>query len=211
MKLYYTPIDQYVHTIEAVIAHTDLAAAIDPVPTKPFEPNNGLAELNPLITVPTLQLDDTVALYGGPVIYEYLDGLHDNVPLFPAGSDSVSVRRQLWLADGLFDTIVRIIVEGWYEAFDQRREYLDRCWAKVNGALNTLDIDAATWNGIDIAQVRAVGALSFLDLKGQQIAADTSIVDADFDWRDGRRSLSEWYEAFSQNPIFRFNLFPSPS
>ena len=38
MKLLYTPIKGYTHTVEAVIAHAGLAPRIEAVATRPFDP-----------------------------------------------------------------------------------------------------------------------------------------------------------------------------
>ena len=145
MRLLYTPIKNYVHTVEAVIAYAGVADRIKPVPTRPFDPENGLAEINPLITVPALELEDGAPLYGGPVIYEYLDGLHGRDRLFPQDGEAITTRRQLWLADGLFDCTVRLIIEGWVPQEQQRPDVLERYWAKIGGTLDALTQDAAAW------------------------------------------------------------------
>ena len=209
MRLLYTPIERYVHTVEAVIAYAGVAERVKPVPTRPFNPESGLADVNPLITVPALDLEDGTPLYGGPVIYEYLDGLHGREPLFPQGAAAITARRQLWLADGLFDCAVRLIVEGWLPDREQRPDVLKRYWSKIGGALDALTRDAATWRGLDIAQMRAVGALSFLALKTPQIADATGLMPADHDWRHGHEALAAWYERTASNPIFHANLVPS--
>jgi len=54
MKLYYTPIKGYVHTVEAVIRYAGLEAAVELVPTKPFDADTPLAVINPMGKVPTL-------------------------------------------------------------------------------------------------------------------------------------------------------------
>ncbi len=209
MRLLYTPIKDYVHTVEAVIAYAGVADRMKPVPTRPFDPENGLAEVNPLITVPALELEDGTPLYGGPVIYEYLDGLHGRDRLFPQDGEAITTRRQLWLADGLFDCTVRLIIEGWVPQEQQRPDVLERYWAKIGGTLDALTRDAAAWRSLDIAQARAVGALSFLGLKTSQISDATGLMPDDYDWRDGRKPLAAWYKRTAADPIFHFNLLPS--
>ena len=54
MKLYYTPIKGYVHTVEAVIRYAGLESQIELVPTKPFDVDTPLATINPLGKVPSL-------------------------------------------------------------------------------------------------------------------------------------------------------------
>lgn len=203
MKLYYTPIAGYVHTVEAVINYAGLRKAVDPVPTKPFDPDTGLSLINPIGKVPTLVLDDGEYLAGGPVIYEYLDSIHDRPRLYPqAGRARFTTLRQAWMADALFDQFVLLIIEGWLERAAQRPGYVRRCWNKVMGILDQMERDAGSYVGLDIAQMRDVGALSFLDLKMKQVGEDVVELDPGYRWRDGRPRLAAWYESVAGMPMF---------
>jgi glutathione S-transferase len=208
MQLYYTPIRGYVHTVEAVIAYAALRDRVEPVPTKPYDAATPLPGINPLGKVPTLVLDDGEYLAGGPVIYEYLDSLHARAPLHPAPPARWRVLRQAWLADGLFDTLVQLIVEGWIERPLQRAGHVERCWARVVRALDRLDVDARGFGAPCIAQFRTVGALAFLDLKLAQIAADVDGVAPGYDWRATRPALAGWYARCSAEPWFHARLLP---
>lgn len=207
MKLLYTPIKGYTHTVEAVIAHSHLARRIEGLPTRPFDPATTLGDANPLGTVPTLINDTGEPVYGGLVIYEYLDSLHDRPRLYPAsGPERWTALRQAWLADGMFDATVRLIVEGWVERSGQRPSYIERTWSKVTRGLDELERDARTFGALTIGQVRAVGALAFLDLKMAGLGEAVQGLDPGFAWRVGRPTLAAWYERARQNPIFSFNL-----
>ncbi|HSN70489.1 MAG TPA: glutathione S-transferase N-terminal domain-containing protein [Steroidobacteraceae bacterium] len=207
MRLLYTPIRGYVHTVEAVINYAGLRSRIEPVPTKPFDADTSLPDINPLGKVPTLVLDDGEYLAGGLVIYEYLDSLHDRPQLHPrAGHERFRVLRQAWMADGLFDTFVLIVIEAWLPADEQRRTYLERCWGKVVRILDRMEQDVATYGSLDIAQVRGVGALAFLDLKTSTVLESAAGLDPTFEWRRGRPQLSAWYDRLSVDPIFQTPL-----
>jgi glutathione S-transferase len=207
MRLLYTPIKNYTHTVEAVIAYADLAGRIDPVPTRPFDPATRIGESNPLGTVPTLITEDGEALYGGPVIYEYLDSLHARPRLHPPeGPVRWTALRQAWMADGMFDATVRLIVEGMEPAGTHRPRYIERCWQKVTRSLDQLEIDAAGYGALTIGQVRAVGALSFLDLKMAGLGNTLPGLDPKYAWRTGRPRLSAWYERTAREPMFGSNL-----
>jgi glutathione S-transferase len=209
MKLLYTPIKSYTHTVEAVIAYAGVAARIEPVPTRPFDAAPELPATNPLATVPTLVTDDGEALFGGPVIYEFLDSLHDRAPLHPlAGPARWTALRQAWMADGLFDATVRLIVEGWEES--KRPAYIERNWGKITRSLDQLERDAAGFRGLTIGQVRAVGALAFLDLKVSVLGGALAEIDATFDWRLGRPALAAWYTRHSADPMFSFRIERMP-
>jgi glutathione S-transferase len=201
--LRYTPIAQYVQSVEAVINYAGLRDSIELVPTRPFDPACDLANVNPLGTVPTLILDDGSSFYGGPVIYEFLDSLHHKQKLYPdSGRARFAALRQCWLADGLFDSIVRIIIESWEPPESQRPKSTARNWAKVTRALDQLDRDAIDWSELHIGQVRAVGAIAFLDLKYPIIFNAAIGLPAGFDWRVGHPRLSDWYDHVAADPIF---------
>ena len=205
--LRYTPIAQYVQSVEAVINYAGLRDSIKPIPTRPFDPACDLSEVNPLGTVPTLILDDGTSLYGGPVIYEFLDSLHHRHKLYPAsGSARFPALRQCWLADGLFDSIVRIIIESWEPLESQRPQWTARNWAKVTRALDQLERDAIDWSGLHIGQVRAVGAISFLELKYPIISKAAIGLPAGFNWRADHPRLSDWYDHVAADPIFNHPL-----
>lgn len=209
MRLYYTPIAGYVHTVEAVVAYADVADRVEPVATRPYAADTPLAAINPLGKVPTLVLDDGEYLAGGPVIYEYLDSLHGRPRLHPAPPARWAVLRRAWLADGLFDTLVALIVEGWVARERQRVELVERLWARVVRCLDRFERDAPEPGALEIAQFRTVGALAFLDLKIGQIGADAIGVDPAYDWRAGRPRLAAWYARTSALPYFAARLLPA--
>ena len=204
MKLLYTPIKGYVHTVEAVLNYAGLREAVQTIPTKPFEPDNPLVGVNPLGKVPTLVLESGEYLAGGPVIYEYLDSLHRRRRLFPAkGPQRWTTLRQAWMADALFDTFVLIIIESWLPREQQRRDYIARCFGKVTATLEQMERDVPGYGRIDIGQVRTVGALQFLRLKMAQVASATDVLDPAFDVFAGRPTLAAWYRPMARKKIFR--------
>jgi glutathione S-transferase len=190
MKLLYTPIKGYVHTVEALINYAELHAQIEPVATKPFDVDTPLASVNPLGKVPTLLLDSGEYLAGGPVIYEYLDSLHRRRKLYP------SKGPQRW-------TFVLLIIESWLPPDQQRAAYVDRCWRKIIAILDQMEKDAPGYGKIDIGQMRGVGAVQFLRLKMAQVAAAIPSLDAKFDPLIDRPALAAWYKPMSRKKLFR--------
>ncbi len=187
MKLLYTPIKGYVHTVEAVINYTELRDKIEPVPTRPFDADTPLPTINPLGKVPTLVLESGEYLSGGPVVYEYLDSLHRRRKLIPArGIERFRCLRQAWMADGLFDTFVMIVIESWLPQEQQRPAYIQRCWSKVIGILDQIERDVPGYGRIDLAQMRTVGALQFIKLKMPAVGQAAVGLDARFDFTAGR-------------------------
>jgi glutathione S-transferase len=204
MKLLYTPIKGYVHTVEAVIHYAGLREQVEAVATRPFDADTPLSGVNPLGKVPTLLLDSGEYLAGGPVIYEYLDSLHRRRRLYPAkGAQRWTTLRQAWMADGLFDTFVLVIVESWLPPERQRPEYLQRCWSKVVAILDQIERDVPGYQRLDIGQMRTIGALQFLRLKLPTIGKAARGIDSLYDPMAGRPRLAEWFKPMARKKLFR--------
>ena len=210
MKLRYTPIKGYVHAVEAVIAYGSLASRITPVGTQPFDDACDLWKDNPLGTVPTLILDDGRALYGGPVIYAYLDSLHKKPKLFgrPGSAASFDILRQLWLADGVFDYFVRVGREANEPKKTHRRHTVDRNWIKVVRALDQLNRDAKGWTGnrLHIGQIRAHCSITFVARYLKMMSGMIKGLNPRFDWRKGRPHLAKWYDRWAAKKVFTTNI-----
>jgi len=95
ITIFYTPIPNYVNPVEAVIHHGSLRTRCTMVAANPYAEVAKLAPHNPLSTVPAGIREDGEPCYGGPVLYEYLDTLHDRPKLFPTGPNLIFLRRQL--------------------------------------------------------------------------------------------------------------------
>lgn len=204
MKLLYTPIKGYVHTVEAVINFTELRDKIEAVPTRPFDSDTPLPSINPLGKVPTLILDSGEYLAGGPVVYEYLDSLHRRRKLIPArGIERFRCLRQAWMADGLFDTFVMIIIESWLPQEQQRPAYTQRCWSKIIAILNQIERDVPGYGRLDLAQMRTVGALQFLKLKMPAVGLAAVGLDPRFDFTVGRPALAACFKSMARKKLFR--------
>lgn len=204
MRLLYTPIKGYVHTVEAVISYAGLRDRIEPAATRPFDADTPLTAVNPLGKVPTLVLDSGEYLAGGPVIYEYLDSLHRRRRLYPAkGPQRWTTLRQAWMADGLFDTFVLLVIESWLPAEQQRPAYVQRCWSKVLAILDQMERDVPGYARLDIGQMRTVGALQFLKLKMPQVGQAAVGLDPRFDFATDRPALANWFRALSRKKLFR--------
>ena len=209
MRLRFTPIEDYVHTVEALINYGELYNRVEPVRTDPFEIEEALFDDNPLSTVPTLILENRRVLYGGPIVYEYLDGLHGRQSLFPA-ENTLAVRQLLWLADGLFDQWVRVCRETVIEPEMRRTDFIERQWTKTTRCLDELNRWVGSFGPLDIGQMRTVGALAFLDRVYGSISEKLGpkALPAGYDWRDKRSDLTAWYDSQRENPIFTTPIIP---
>jgi glutathione S-transferase len=213
MKLLYTPFD-YVHAVEAVINYSECHDQIEPIPTDPFAENpDALTQNNPLGTVPTLITDAGVPLFGGPVVYEFLDSLHDKPRLFPRNAEQCLIaRRRLWLADAIFDAAVRLVIEGWQPVGAIRPDYAERTWGKVERGLDAFEEEVSTFATLDIGQLRLVTSINYLDTKlPSPFNSVIARIGERYDWRTERPTLSTWHAKSAKDAIFTSFLDPALS
>lgn len=205
ITIFYTPLDNYVNPIEALVNYTGLRSRCRMVAMNPYQEWQKLAPHTPITTVPTGLDEDGTPYYGGPILYEFLDGLHDKPKLFPPGPDLIFLRRQLWLADGMFDQFARVFGESMQPPENRRPHLIARQWKKTLSGFDVLDQDAKGWTrGLDIAQLRAVCTIIWIETRMPEIGAQLHPfgIKPDFDWRDGRPTLAAWYARWRPNPIF---------
>ena len=197
MKLFYTPLSGYVHRIEIVARETGLWDNLTLVPTNPFDSPEELVAANPLSKVPTLALDSGVALYGGPVIYEYLDSVSHGPKLFlPAGTEQRFIdMTRMALGEWMFDlTNIR--------SFEIRRvaehidtDYAERMRKQIARAIAKVAEDCDSYTGFTIGQICIACGLHYqlwLINRGRDIE----------DWRTTHPELSRWYDRFTDRPSF---------
>lgn len=196
MKLFYTPLRNYVHKVQVVAIEAGVYDAIERVPTDPYTRQVEHVHANPLSKVPTLITDDGTALYGGPAIYEYLDSLHRGPKMFPpAGKARWTALRQLALGDGMFDTFVLRQNELKRPPEHRYDAAAEAYMATVQRALDALEAEAPSFAGFTIGLISIACGLMYL----------TKIRERDglaMDWRDDRPALAAWYDAFTDRPSF---------
>ncbi len=194
MKLFYTPITNLVHKVQVVAIEAGVYDRIERIPTRPMDRDADHVAANPLSKVPTLVRDDGTTLYGGPVIYEYLDSLHDGPKMFPpAGEARWTALRQMALGDGLFDISVLWVGEIGRPKELHHQEAIDRHAATVVRCLDRLEAEAPQFSGFTVGMISIGGGLMYLDrllLLGYRKD----------EWRDGRPALAAWYEDFAKRP-----------
>ncbi len=196
MKLFYTPLPGYAHRVEIVAREAGLWEKLERIPTNPFESPEALVAANPLSKVPTLIRDDGVPMFGGPVIYEYLDSLGSGSHLYPEGPARWDALRIFGLAEGMFDAADLRVVELRRPDGEKSPSWIERYQNAVERCLDRLEQEAAGFSGINIGLVNVAGALLWFDWlkvnRGNQV-----------DWRRGRATLASWLDGFVDRPSYR--------
>lgn len=189
MKLRWSSTSPYTRKVLVTAIETGLRDHMEIAPADPWAPDTDLPADNPLSRIPALVLDGGETLYDSPVICEYLDSLHDGVPLFPpaGGARWTALRRQA-LADGLCDAAVLRRLEVKRPPELQSAGWIERQVAVMNRALDALEDEADTFgNLVTIGEISIACALSYVDLRF-----------GDDNWRASRPALADWYDTFSQ-------------
>lgn len=194
MKLHWSPRSPYVRKVMILAHETGLAPRLSLVRTvvSSTEPHRELLLDNPLCKIPTLVLEDGLALFDSRVISEYLDGLHAGAKLFPAeGRARMAALRWQAMGDGLLDTLLPLRNERMKEAPMQNPAILAALETKVRATLDAMDKEAAQLAAApySIGQIAVGGALCYVDFRFVDMA-----------WRATRPSLAAWHATFCERP-----------
>ena len=201
MLLRHSHTSPYVRKVMVLAHETGLVERITLETVDGWSEPEALTRDNPLSMVPTLVLKDGTTLFDSPVICEYLDGLHGGVSLFPApGDPRWRALREQALGDGILDNAVLIFVETRRRPVELRWDWwLELKQRAITRTLDHLDAQAGQLRGrLDIGTIAVAVALGYLDLRG-----------AVGEWRDGRPTLGDWFDQFSQRPSMQATRPPA--
>lgn len=190
MKLFHSPASPFVRKVMACAILRGLEGRVEPVAANPHVSPEALLAVNPLSKIPALITDEGQAIYDSPVICEYLDGLGDAAPLFPApGPKRIAALVMQALADGIMDAAVaRRGNEGTQPQDEGRQAFSARQKAAVERALAVLE-QAPPQGLADIGAVSVACALGYLDFRF-----------AHEPWRAAHPKLAAWFESVAASP-----------
>ena len=173
MKLYSSPTSPFVRKCRIVAMEHGVALTL--VRTNILgEPSS---QPNPLLMIPSLEMDDGQLVVDSRVICHVLSG---------GGPRSLQDRVLEAVADGLCDrAMARMLAERSGEASADRQA---RRVAAIRGTLDHLNMQPRG-AGFGIGEAALVSALSYLDLRHSDLA-----------WRDGRDALAGWMADHADRP-----------
>jgi glutathione S-transferase len=191
MKLRYSSASPFVRKVLVFAHESGLADRMECIKTDVWAAHTDIGRDNPLGKVPTLVTADGIFI-GSALCCEYLDSLHDGLPLIPReGAARWLVLQRHALTDGVIEAAVAHVVEALRRpAALVYRDALERQRDKIIRALDAIERDADAFDGpVDLASVTLGCALGYLDFRLNAM-----------DWRNGRPKLNGWYSRFQTRP-----------
>jgi len=205
MKLFYSPIHAFAHKVLITAHEARVWDKIEPVAVYPFREGFDITALNPLNKVPTLTLDDGVALYGSQAIVEYIDSLAPpGSSLYPKdGPERWDALRRLALADLLFEMATQLTMDGDYSD-KPRVKFIEWHWPKLERCLAVLNQDAKEGHIFDVGDAAALHTLTYIDLVvPNHVPAP---IPRDYNWRKGNEYLEAWFDKAIKRPSVQFHF-----
>ncbi|WP_437829077.1 glutathione S-transferase N-terminal domain-containing protein [Sorangium sp. So ce1153] len=188
MKLFYAPTSPFARKVRVTAHELHLGDRIELVLVNPWS-DAELRSLNPLAKVPTLVLDDGQVLFESALICEYLDH-HAAGGLYPApGEARWSALLRQGIADGINAAAGRLFADEHRPSNERSGSVMQRQAAAIEAGLDRLERDAGKLSRelADIGAISAACALGYLDFRWPDRA-----------WRDGRSSLTRWFDVAGQ-------------
>ncbi|MBU1424823.1 MAG: glutathione S-transferase N-terminal domain-containing protein [Gammaproteobacteria bacterium] len=200
MKLIGSTTSPYVRKARLVLLEKNIPHTF--VIDSPHEPNNTVAQFNPLGRIPALILDDGTCVFDSAVIAEYADTLNDTPILIPR-NDALArmrVRRGEALADGIMDSAVVVRMELIRPAEKQEQGNIDLHYRAITRTLEHIaaQLGQSEWcvgNSISLADLALVAALVYLDLR-----------QPERDWRGAHPNLAAWFKRLGTRPSVKAAL-----
>src|SRR5213076_1990745 len=146
MKLLASLASPYTRKVRVVLAEKKIECEMELVDVNPVE--NAVNTHNPLGKVPTLVLDDGMALYDSRVIVEFLDNVSPISRLIPEDKrHRVAVRRWEALADGVLDAGLLVRYESLRDRRERSEAWSDKQLARMHRglALMAKDLEGRGW------------------------------------------------------------------
>lgn len=190
MKLFHSPASPFVRKVMVIAHETGQDIELLGAKVTPINRDATVAAQNPLGKIPTMLTPDG-PLYDSRVICQYLDAQHSGAPFYPAPGPArwTALRREA-LADGLLDAALNARYETLLRPADKvSAEILQGLMAKIAGALDAMEGEAASLTELDAGTVAIGCALGYLDFRY-----------ADYGWRTDRPALAAWFAGFAARP-----------
>ncbi len=205
MQLYYAPTSPFSRKVRIIARELSLEGKIAEIMIDPWT-DAVLRERNPLAKVPTLVLDNGMAVFESAVICDYLDEVarangHETGIIPQEGPERLNALQWQGLADGMMVATGRLFADSKRPESERSDFVMERQHAAVQSSIDAIEggISSLPADRPDIGTLSVAAALEYVD----------------FRWTDGRFVISDdlrhWMAALSDRPSMvatRYHLLP---
>src|SRR4051812_35436692 len=169
MKLLASLASPYTRKVRVMLAEKKIECELELADVNPVE--NPVNASNPLGKVPTLVLDDGMALYDSRVIVEFLDARSPINRLIPDETrDRVAVRRWEALADGVLDAGLLVRYEALRDKKERSKTWVDKQVARMHRGVAQIaqELEGRNWchgDRYSLADIAVGCCLGWLDFR----------------------------------------------
>lgn len=194
MKLFMSPTSPFVRKVRVVIRERGLADQVEEIAVVPVEGRSDLVAVNPLSQIPALIDDDGQAWNDSLLISAWLDAKAAGPGLLPpAGTDAYwTVRRVETAAQGLFDTMARLVYEGRRPETERSPFWVQRWQDNLVRAFAQADASCPDPETFDMGSLSLAIAGSFCDFRLPHLG-----------WRGTAPRVAALNQALEQRPSFQ--------
>ncbi len=195
MKLLASLTSPFARKVRIVLAEKHIEYQLEVA--DPWEAGSPVLDYNPLGQVPTLVLDDGVAVFDSSVIVDYLDAMSPANNLIPEPArQRVQVRRWEALADGVADAAIRIYLEKKRAEKKQDETWIGLQRATIDRGLGALEQELGDrpWyygHALSLADIAVACGLGYLNLRFPEI-----------EWRHRHAGLARHVDKLMLRPSF---------
>ncbi|MDO8288367.1 MAG: glutathione S-transferase N-terminal domain-containing protein [Parvibaculum sp.] len=194
MQLFSSPTSPFVRKIRVLIREKGATDKVRETVVAALSDPAELHAANPLGQVPALLLDNGRQIINSPLICQFLDeelGGHKLIP--PFGEPHWDDMRLQTIGDGIAEAAVSLSFEGMRPEEQRSPVWTGRWQRAVSRSLDLLEEEAAGLEGdLTLGRIAVACALGYLDFRHDYLG-----------WRNGRPTLTAWYEKISGRPAFK--------
>jgi len=185
MKLLYTKRSPYARKVRVIALEKGINLEL--VDENLQKKSQGLLDANPLGKVPTLILNNGVAVYDSPVICQYLDGLNNKALMIPLDAvKRMEVLKWEAFADDLMTTAINLYMEKVRHPQDFHRDFTDTMEVNIRSAYRYIEMNLPKLNEFNLASIAVASAINYIHFRLPLLKVQGDVL--------------KWFELISQRP-----------
>ncbi len=145
------------------------------------------ADANPLVQIPALRAEDGQVYFDSDVIFQYLDTLHDGLPLIPE-DDQFARMTRIHLANGVIEATLYRRMESVRPEGEKSANFIAHLEGRIARGLARLETvtGGAHERPLDAEEITKLCALDYVDFRHPH------------DWRASHPNLAAWHAGISE-------------